>query len=136
MNMLFDGWESIGRAVLSGSITYVALVLMLHVSGKRTLAKMNAFDLVVTVALGSTVATIALSRDVSVATWIAGLAVLIGMQCAVAWLSVGSETYAGQCGRNPDIHAVILETDGSISIVLSVESSAHAMHPVRGREHA
>jgi uncharacterized membrane protein YcaP (DUF421 family) len=34
-------------------------------SGKRTLAKMNAFDLVVTVALGSTLATILLSRDVA-----------------------------------------------------------------------
>src|SRR5688500_18843535 len=92
MNMLFDGWESIGRVVLSGGITYVALILMLRVSGKRTLAKMNAFDLVVTVALGSTLATIALSRDVSVATGIAALAVLIGMQYAVAWLSVRSET--------------------------------------------
>jgi uncharacterized membrane protein YcaP (DUF421 family) len=39
----------------------------LRVSGKRTLAKMNAFDLVVTVALGSTLATILLSADVSLA---------------------------------------------------------------------
>jgi uncharacterized membrane protein YcaP (DUF421 family) len=34
--------------------------VVLRVSGKRTLAKLNAFDFVVTVALGSTLATILL----------------------------------------------------------------------------
>jgi uncharacterized membrane protein YcaP (DUF421 family) len=33
------------------------LVAVLRISGKRTRAKMNVFDLVVTVALGSTLAT-------------------------------------------------------------------------------
>jgi len=35
--------------------------VVLRVSGKRTLAKLNAFDFVVTVALGSTLATILLN---------------------------------------------------------------------------
>jgi uncharacterized membrane protein YcaP (DUF421 family) len=40
---------------------------LLRISGKRTLSKMNAFDLVVTVALGSTLATVLLSTDVALA---------------------------------------------------------------------
>ena len=37
---------------------------MLRLSGKRTLGKMNAFDLVVTFALGSTLATVILGKAV------------------------------------------------------------------------
>ena len=43
------------------------LVIFLRLSGKRTLSKMNAFDLVVTVALGSTLATVLLTKDVALA---------------------------------------------------------------------
>ena len=44
---------------------YVTLVVTLRLSGKRTLAKLNAFDFVVTIAIGSTLATILLNTTVS-----------------------------------------------------------------------
>ena len=47
--VLFDGWTGIVRIVLVGSLAYVGLVAILRASGKRTLSKMSAFDLVVTV---------------------------------------------------------------------------------------
>ncbi len=53
---------------------------------------MNAFDFVVTVALGSTLATILVSKDLSVTTGAVALGTLIGMQYVVAWLSVRSQT--------------------------------------------
>ena len=56
--MFFQGWEGILRTVIVGILGYVTLVAFLRISGKRTLAKLNAFDLVVTVALGSTLAVI------------------------------------------------------------------------------
>src|SRR5699024_9452108 len=55
--------------------------------GKRTLAKLNAFDLVVTVALGSTLATILLSADVSWAEGAVALGLLGALQLAVSWTS-------------------------------------------------
>jgi len=64
-SMLFDSWTGLGRVLLVGVLAYSALVLTLRVSGKRTLTKLNAFDLVVTVALGSTLATVLLSKDVA-----------------------------------------------------------------------
>jgi uncharacterized membrane protein YcaP (DUF421 family) len=67
---------------------YALLVLFLRISGKRTLAKMSAFDLVVTVALGSTLSTILVSRDVPLADGVVALALLIGLQYGVAWTSV------------------------------------------------
>jgi uncharacterized membrane protein YcaP (DUF421 family) len=51
---------------------------------------MNAFDLVVTVALGSTLATVILSKDVALAEGVAAFAVLIGLQFVITWLSVRS----------------------------------------------
>lgn len=88
--MLFQRWSDLGQVLATSLLVYPTLVLVLRVSGKRTLAKMNAFDLVVTVALGSTLATILLSADVSLAEGLLALVLLVGLQLAVAWVSVRS----------------------------------------------
>ncbi|HYO29929.1 MAG TPA: hypothetical protein VER37_05050, partial [Thermomicrobiales bacterium] len=86
--MLFDGWGGLARVVVVGILAYAALVAILRVSGSRTLSKMNAFDLIVTVALGSTLATILLSKDVALVEGIIALALLVGLQYVVTWLVV------------------------------------------------
>ena len=93
-SMLFDNWLGLLRVVLVGILAYVALVLMLRISGKRTLSKMNVFDLIVTVALGSTLATILLSKDVALAEGLLALALLILLQYLVAWSSVRSARFS------------------------------------------
>ncbi len=152
--MFFHGWTSLGQTVIAGVLAYAALIVLLRTSGKRTLAKMNAFDLVVTVALGSTLSTILLSRDVALADGVAALALLIGLQFLVAWLSVRTRRfeaavksspslllYRGEfCEREmqrqrvsadeikaairsagltdvPHVGAVVLETDGTFSVI-------------------
>ncbi|MBI9114172.1 DUF421 domain-containing protein [Sanguibacter suaedae] len=85
--MWFDTWSDIVRVLAVGAAAYVTLVLVLRVSGKRTLAKLNAFDLVVTVALGSTLATILLSADVSWAEGAVALVLLAVLQIVVSWSS-------------------------------------------------
>ncbi|MCC5880732.1 MAG: DUF421 domain-containing protein [Idiomarina sp.] len=86
--MFFNGWESLIRTLIVGVLAYAALVLFLRIAGKRTLSKMNAFDWVVTVALGSTLATILLNQDVALAQGALALALLITFQFIVTWLSV------------------------------------------------
>ncbi len=86
--MWFQTWSDVGRVLLVGTAAYLAVVAVLRLTGKRTLAKLNAFDLVVTVALGSTLATILLSSDVSWTEGAAALALLAGLQLVVAWTSV------------------------------------------------
>lgn len=49
---------------------------MLRLIGKRTLAQLNAFDLVISVALGSTFASAILSTKVSLSEGVLGLLVL------------------------------------------------------------
>jgi uncharacterized membrane protein YcaP (DUF421 family) len=84
----FSGWNALARTLIVGVLAYVSLIVLLRISGKRTLSKMNAFDLVVTVALGSTLATILISKDVSLAQGVLAFALLIFMQWVVTWSSV------------------------------------------------
>ena len=90
--MFFDGWAELLRTGVIGVCAYAALVVLLRVSGKRTLSKMNAFDFVITVALGSTLATVLLSEDTALARGVVALALLIFLQFIITWLSVRSKT--------------------------------------------
>ena len=85
--MWFDSWSDLLRILLVGASTYVLLIGVLRLSGKRTLSQLNVFDFVVTVALGSTLATVLLSSDVSWSEGITALALLAGLQFVVAFIS-------------------------------------------------
>lgn len=152
--VFFDGWDTLQRTAVIGVLAYIGLVLLLRAVGNRTLSKMNAFDLIVTIALGSTLATILLNKDVSLAQGLLALLLLVGMQFLVTWASVrqswirstvtGEPTLLLHRGRllprrlrqarvteaevraavrtagiaaMSDVEAVVLETDGSLSVV-------------------
>ena len=91
--MLFSGFEGIWRTLIVGLSAYAALVGVLRITGKRTLSKMNAFDLIVTVALGSTLATVLLSKDVALAEGVTAFLLLAGAQYAVTWMSLRSDRF-------------------------------------------
>lgn len=154
MGWFFNTWSDIVRVLVLGIAGYIALIFFLRVSGKRTLSKLNAFDFVITVALGSTFGSFILSKDISLSEGLTGLAVLIWLQHMISWLTVRSDFIKGvirgeptlvyyngeylkdamkrsrvveseieQSVRNEghanleDVGAVILETDGSFSII-------------------
>lgn len=108
--MFFDDWHGILRVLVVGLAAYAALIVMLRVSGKRTLSKMNAFDLIVTVALGSTLATVLLTADVPLAEGVVALALLVGLQFAITWASVRSPWFRGVIKAEP----TLLVRDGSL----------------------
>ncbi len=87
-NFFFDSWWPLLRIAVVGVLAYVSLIVCLRVSGKRTLSKMNAFDFLVTVALGSTLATTMLSHDIALAEGVLAFAMLVGLQYAITWSSV------------------------------------------------
>ena len=170
--MFFDGWFDLLRIGVVGVLAYAGLIVILRVTGKRTLAKMNAFDFVVTVALGSTLASAVLSSDVSLSEALLAFAVLCGLQFVIAFASVRSSRVrslvksepallawqgaplhdalrrervtedellaAVRAGGKPSldtVHAVVLETDGSFSVLDAPEGKAgagDALRHVRG----
>jgi uncharacterized membrane protein YcaP (DUF421 family) len=168
--MFFDSWESLFRIIIVGVLAYASLVLLLRTSGKRTLTKLNAFDLVITVALGSTLATILLSKQTPLADGVTALALLIFLQFVITSLSVRSGAVRSLVRSEPRVlflrgeflrdamkdervsedevlqamrsggytdpdgaGAVVLETDGSLSILPRTSSPATVLAGVNGR---
>lgn len=103
--MFFDTWRDLLRVILVGVPAYVGLVLILRISGKRTLSKMNAFDLVVTVSLGSILATVLLSSDVALAEGLTAFVVLIGLQFVITWSTVRSARFQRIIKARPSLLA-------------------------------
>jgi len=101
--MFFDNWADLVRIVVIGVLAYGGLVVILRVSGKRTLSKMNAFDLVVTVALGSTLATVLLSKSVAFAEGLLAFAVLVTLQFVVTWSSARSSVVSRLVKNEPKL---------------------------------
>lgn len=78
-NLFFKNWTSLGQVALTTIAAFLVLFLFIRISGKRTLAKFNAFDFVVTVALGSTLAYMMLAL-VPLTEGILVLLLIIGLQ--------------------------------------------------------
>ena len=76
------------RVLLAGIFGYLSLVAVLRITGNRTLSKLNAFDFIITVALGSALATTMLSKSTALVEGIAGMVLLVALQYAVTWTSV------------------------------------------------
>lgn len=85
---LFDGWAGVLRILIIAPAAYAALVLALRLSGKRTLSKLNAFDLIVTIAIGSTLASIITSKSLALVEGLVALLALVMMQFLVTALAV------------------------------------------------
>lgn len=100
---LFDGWGGLLRVLVVALAAYPALVLVLRLSGKRSLSKLNAFDLVVTVALGSTLASVITSSDLPLAEGLLALALLVVLQFAVTFLSVRWPRFDGWVKSEPSL---------------------------------
>lgn len=96
-SLFFQGWEGPLRILVVGVLSYAALVVLLRLTGKRTLSKLNAFDLVVTVALGSTLSTAILDKNTPLLDGLVAMGLLVLLQFAVTWTMV----------RRPGLHRLI-----------------------------
>lgn len=101
--MWFDGWQSLLRIVVLGTLGYIALIALLRVSGKRTLSKMNAFDFVITITLGSAYASLLVSESVTLAEGVTALALLIALQWVVSWIYVRSPRFESLIKGRPQL---------------------------------
>lgn len=87
-HLFFDSWQNVLRILVNTVLAYAAIVILLRSSGKRTLSKMNAFDFIVTVALGSSLATVALSKSIPLLEGILAFVIFVSLQYSLTWLSV------------------------------------------------
>ncbi len=85
--------HDLARIALSAVVGYAVLLFLMRGLGKRTIAKMNMSDFVITVAIGSTLAGFIASRDIPILDGIVALAALVG------------------------VRAVVLEVDGNFTVI-------------------
>lgn len=163
-DFFFSDWRSIARIAVIAPLLYALLILLLRTLGKHSLAKTNAYGLVVTVAIGSAVASSILAKDVALIDGILSIGLLLGLQYILA--TVSSRTQRGRSliqeqptlllydGRMIEealldqrvsqaevlaairqqgvssvesVGAVVLESDGSFSVIPSLEGSRSAL---------
>lgn len=152
--MWFSGLDPIVRILLVGTASYLILLVILRITGARSLAKLNAFDFTVTIALGSILATALTSADLSWASAATALGLLLGLQYVVARVlravpalrgaataspvvivrdgrmleegmrrarvgeaEVRQAARSGGYGDLGDVGAMIMETDGALSVI-------------------
>ena len=169
MDFLFKSWASLGKTLLLAVLIYPLLIVVLRAGGKRTLSKMNAFDFIVAVAIGSLLASTILSTA-SLAEGVGAISALVAFQTLITWLSVRSDRFEALIKSQPtlvfhdgqyleramrsqrvtreeirnairtssaasveDTAAVVLESDGSFSVLGTVEAGkAEALAGVDG----
>jgi uncharacterized membrane protein YcaP (DUF421 family) len=83
---LFDSWEHVLRSALTAAAIYIVIVVAIRVVGEKALAKMSGYDMIVTVALGSLVATLPLTTSVSLVDAIAAAVTFLGLQQLTRYL--------------------------------------------------
>ena len=165
--IFFSGWGPVLRTAVSTTASYLILVFLLRIAGPRVLAKWYAFDLIVTVALGSSFASNVLSKDTTVAQAGVGFVLLIGLQFLVSLAVLHWSPMRAIVNSNPtlvllhgefqdepmrrqrvaeadiraavrqhgiaaleDVGAVILEADGTFSIIRKIAGRQSALADV------
>ncbi len=91
--MFLDNSIPLTRTLIMGIVAFVLVIFVLRLSGKRTLSKMNSFDFIITVALGSVLASIVTSTSLPLINGILAFALLVFLQYSVTWLSVRSSFF-------------------------------------------
>lgn len=84
VTFFFGGWAAIFRILVVGTLAYASLVALHRISGKRTLSQMNAFDFLITVALGASFGRTLTAHRVALAEALTAFALLMALQLVVA----------------------------------------------------
>jgi uncharacterized membrane protein YcaP (DUF421 family) len=82
----FDGWAHLLRSALTAAGIYIVIVAAIRIFGEKALAKMSGYDMIVTVALGSLVAALPLTRSVSLTDAIAAAVTFLVLQQITRYL--------------------------------------------------
>ncbi|WP_110678072.1 YetF domain-containing protein [Salinicola sp. RZ23] len=159
----------IAHTLIVGFLSFVALVVIIRLSGKRTLSKWNAFDFVITIALGSTLSTALITPTVSLAQSVVAFVLIVALQFVITFTSVRSKRVENLVKSRPtlllyegalrqaamarervvaveilaalrehgiadveSVHAVVLETDGTFSVIPDAGTSDSALAGVEG----
>lgn len=100
---LWNGWSPLFRIISVGSISYLTLLILLRIMGKRTLARMTAFDFVITIATGSAFGRILTASDISISESITAFLLLVCLHVSFSFLSMRFDRFKGLITTDPTL---------------------------------
>lgn len=109
-NDMFQMQLPLMEKLLRPAIVYLALVVLLRLFGKRELAQLNPFDLVVLLSLSNTVQNAIIGNDNSLSGGILGAVALL----AVNWLVVRVLFHSPKLTRMFEGRSAVLVRDGKV----------------------
>ena len=165
IDFYWNGFEPLWRILIVGTLAYLALVFILRISGKRTLAKMNAFDFVITVTIGSAFGRVLTAKNVTISEAVTVFVLLAFLQFIFSYMETRSSSFRNLITSQPkmlyykigfieenlrkerldkkdvlgsirkkgfgsleEVEAVILETDGTVSVIGKSENSSRSTY--------
>lgn len=165
---MFNSIANLQHTISVGTLGYIGIIVLLRLSGKRTLSKWNSFDFVVTIAFGSILSSMMLQKNTSLTQGLLAFSMLVAFQFSLTWLSTHSSLVQHLVKAEPslllfqgqfqtqvmqqervaqgevlaairasgiadiqNVAAVVLETDGSFSVIQSLEQGT-ALRDVKG----
>lgn len=104
-----SSWSTVGFVALSTLAMYASLLIGIRVAGRRTLAQLSAFDAVITIALGSMMATTVLSPSPTFVQGVTAVSTLLVLQVGLGVL----RRRVGWVRRAVEFEPVVLVEHGS-----------------------
>ncbi|WP_394018479.1 DUF421 domain-containing protein [Anaerococcus cruorum] len=172
-NIFYNNFVTIYSTAIKGILIYIFLIIALRISGKRSLSKLNIFDFIITIAIGSVFASVLTTKDVKLAQGTTAIIVLLGGQYIISRLAYKYDKFEEKIKSDPallyydnkflyetmkvervtereilqavrssgvgsleKVQAVILESQGSISVITKSDDSSigldsHLYDPVK-----
>ncbi|HEY9855223.1 MAG TPA: YetF domain-containing protein [Stenomitos sp.] len=87
MSYLFGGFPAMLRILVVGTLSYLALIVFIRLAGQRPLGRMQTFDLIVAVAIGSTLGRLMTAQEVQFSEAVTAFALLLGLHYVVSRLA-------------------------------------------------
>ncbi|NHK27766.1 DUF421 domain-containing protein [Parvularcula flava] len=92
IKLFIDDQDTLWRILVTAPILYFAIIGFVRLVGKRATSQMNNFDWIVTVALGSLMASGILLKDVSILESLFAIGLLLALQYCLTFFAVRSDT--------------------------------------------
>lgn len=99
--MIWNGWTPIVHGAVMATSGYLVLVLLLRITGPRTMSKMTPLDFVIAVTLGSAFGRTITAGTVSLVQVVWVLVLLVFLQWLLAWARARSARVRGLVDHPP-----------------------------------
>ena len=86
--LLFNGWGSTGRIILTTVMIYFVLVISLKLFGSRSVSSFSVYDMIATFTIGSIISSTVLLEEINLINGVSAIIVLLFMQYGLSKILV------------------------------------------------